>query len=171
MKVLPNGRTVRFSKRTDCRCVFSCSVCNQTATSLGVSRTAVPNVMTSSTEKNSGRKPKLIERNRHTLNRMVSKNQRTAAAKVTAELVSILKTPFPQKQSDQSFTNPISTVELQLLNLRLLSTALKGETDHKTRTSDDCKYVIWSDDHPPRCLPQQAERPRKPIILNAWFQL
>jgi len=29
MKVLPTGRLVRFSKRTDCWCTFSWSICNQ----------------------------------------------------------------------------------------------------------------------------------------------
>jgi len=39
-----------------------------------------------SAERNSDRKPKLNERNRRTLKRIVSKNHRTAAAKVTANL-------------------------------------------------------------------------------------
>jgi len=29
MKVLQNGRLLRFSKRSDCWCTFSCSICNQ----------------------------------------------------------------------------------------------------------------------------------------------
>jgi len=29
MEVLQKGRLVRFAKRTDCRCAFSCSVSNQ----------------------------------------------------------------------------------------------------------------------------------------------
>ena len=37
--------------------------------------------------------------------------------------------PFPQKQSYESFTNPSSMVQLQLLNHWLLKTALKGEKD------------------------------------------
>jgi len=45
----------------------------------------------------------------------VSKNNRTAATKVTAELF-VFETLFPQKESDVIFTNPTSTVELQLLN-------------------------------------------------------
>jgi hypothetical protein len=48
----------------------------------------------------------------HPLNRNVSKNHRTTAAKVTAELSSHLEDPFPQTQSDESFTNPTSTTEL-----------------------------------------------------------
>ena len=50
MKVLQNGRLVRFSKLTDCWCAFSCSVSNQMATSLAVSRAAVPKVMTTHTD-------------------------------------------------------------------------------------------------------------------------
>ena len=94
------------------------------STSLGVTRAAVPKVMvtyidlkTSSAERNSGWKPKLSERNRPTLKRIVSKHHRTAAAKVTAELNIHLRTLFPQKQSDERFTYPTSMVELQLLNL------------------------------------------------------
>jgi hypothetical protein len=57
------------------------------------------------------------------------KNHRTTAEKVTAELNIHLVRPFPQKQPDESFSNPTSTVDLQLLNLRLLKTMLKGKKD------------------------------------------
>ena len=50
MKGLQNGRLVRFAKRTDCWCAFRCSVRDQTATSLAVSRAAVPKVMTAYTD-------------------------------------------------------------------------------------------------------------------------
>ena len=64
------------------------------ATLLGVSRAAVSKVMmtytnhgrTSSAKRNSGQKPKLSERDRHTLKRIVSINHRSTAAKVTAEI-------------------------------------------------------------------------------------
>ena len=68
---------------------------------------------TSSAKRNSGQKPKLSVRDRRTLKRIVSINRRSTTAKVTAELNVHL--PFPQKQSDESFTNPTSMVELQLL--------------------------------------------------------
>ena len=66
----------------------------KTATLLGVSRETVSKVMTaytnhvktSSAERNSDRKPKLCERDRRTLKRIMFKNQRTAATKVKAEL-------------------------------------------------------------------------------------
>jgi hypothetical protein len=63
-------------------------------TLLGVSRATVPKGMvadtdhgkTSSAERNSGQLPKQSERDRCELRRIVPKNHRTAAAKVTAEL-------------------------------------------------------------------------------------
>jgi len=63
------------------------------------------------------------------LRRTVSGNHRTTAAKVTAELDIHLADHVSTKQSDESFTNPASSVELQLLNLRLLNKTLKGEKD------------------------------------------
>jgi len=73
MKVQQNGRLVRFSDRTECSSSFSCSICNQTATSLGVSRVAIPKVMmaytnhgrTASAERNTGRKPKKVNQSRY----------------------------------------------------------------------------------------------------------
>jgi hypothetical protein len=70
----------------------------------------------SSAVRNSGQKPELSERDRCTLKRIVSKNHSTAA-KVTQNSIFILKTLFPHKQSDDSFTNPTPTVEMQLPNL------------------------------------------------------
>ena len=66
----------------------------KTASLLVVSRAAVSKVMTaytnhgktSSAKRNSSRQPKLSERDCLTLKRIVSKNHRTAAVKVTAEL-------------------------------------------------------------------------------------
>jgi len=74
-------------------------------TLLGVSRAAISKVMmaytndgnTSSAERNSGQKPKLSERECHRLNRTVSKNHRTTAAKVTTELNIHLEDPVSTK--------------------------------------------------------------------------
>jgi len=130
------------------------------ATLWGVSRAAVSMVMetytdhgrTSSAKRNSGQKPKLSERDRRTLKRIVSVNHRR-----TAEFKSWR--PFPQKQSDESFTNPPSMVELQLV---ITENSTKGE-----------KYGQMS--HPSRSRHQTGfmfgHHPRKPLILNAWFQL
>ena len=77
----------------------------------------------------SGRKPKLSEWDHRMLKKIVQgMDHRNTAAKVTAEL-NIHLEDFPQKQTDKSFTNPTSVVELQLLNLGLLITVLKGEKD------------------------------------------
>jgi hypothetical protein len=57
--------------------------------------------------------------------------------------VSILKTQFPQKQSDESFTNPRSRVQLQLLSTNNAKRRKRWCDDHKTWTYDDWKYVMW----------------------------
>ena len=77
----------------------------KTATSLGVSRAAVSKVMmaytnhgkTSSAKKNCGRKLQLSERDCQTLRMKVSKNYRTTAAKVKAELNIYLEDPVSNK--------------------------------------------------------------------------
>jgi predicted transcriptional regulator len=94
------------------------------ATLLGVSRAAVYKVMTkyihhgktSSAKGYSVQKPKLNERGHRTLKRTASINLRSTAAKVTAGLNVHLEDHFHKKKSDDSFTNPTSMVELQLLN-------------------------------------------------------
>ena len=99
---------------SDCWCAFSCSICNQTATSLAVSRAADTKVMTTHTdhgktsaERNSGRKLELSERNRRVLKRIVSKHHRTAAVNVTAGLCAThLEDPV-----DENLTHPTSTVQ------------------------------------------------------------
>jgi len=67
----------------------------KTVTFLGESRAAVSKVMmaytnhgkTSSANRNSGQKPKIGERDCCTLQRIVSNNHRTVAARITAELI------------------------------------------------------------------------------------
>jgi len=74
-------------------CLAGASV-TETATLLGVSRVAISKVMmtytnrgrTSTAKRNIGQKPKLSERHRRTLNRILFINRRSTAAKVTAEL-------------------------------------------------------------------------------------
>jgi hypothetical protein len=84
------------------------------------------------------------------LKTIVSKNHTTTTANVAAELSVHLEDPLSTKSFDDVFTNPTSTVELQLLNLWLLKTKAKRRKrwcdDHKTWTSDDLKYVILSDE-------------------------
>jgi hypothetical protein len=87
------------------------------------------------------------------LRTIVLRNHRTTAAQVTGQQnwMFILKTLFPQKLSDMSFTNPGSMVGLQLLNFWLLKVMLRcinnGVTTvkpwHQT-TGNMC--MIWSDE-------------------------
>jgi hypothetical protein len=60
-------------------------------------------------------------------------------------------TLFPPKLSDVSFTNPTSTVGLQLLNLRLLKVILRCVNDGDTTIKSGHEttgntHVIWSDE-------------------------
>jgi hypothetical protein len=70
---------------------------------------------TTSEKRNSGLKSTLTERDCRTLRRIVSKNHRTTAAQVTAELNIYLEDPVSTKRSHASFTIPISKIGLQLL--------------------------------------------------------
>jgi transposase len=77
----------------------------KTATLLGVSRVTDSKVMlaytnygkTTSAKRNSGRKSTLTERDHFTLERIVSKNHRTTAAQVAAELNIHLEDPLSAK--------------------------------------------------------------------------
>jgi CTP-dependent riboflavin kinase len=97
----------------------------KTVTLLGVSRATVSKVMsaytnqgkTTSGKRNSGRKSTMTERDRRVLRRNYSKNHRITTAKVTAELNIHFEEHVPQNLTDVIFTNPTSTVQLQLLNL------------------------------------------------------
>jgi hypothetical protein len=87
------------------------------------------------------------------LRRIVSKNHRTTAAQVTGQQnwLFILKAQFPKKQSDVNFTNPTSTVGLQLLNLWLLIVMLRCLNDGVTTIKPGHQAignarVIWSDE-------------------------
>ena len=93
-KVLHNGRLVRFKKRADYWCAFSWSIYNQNGHFVRCIHSSSvhrydgihSHGKTLSATRTSGRKPKLTERDRRTLKRTVSKNDRTTAAKVTPEL-------------------------------------------------------------------------------------
>jgi len=94
LKVLQKRRLVRFPKRTNCWCAFSWRNSNQQGHFIRRIQSSVSMVRTSHTDhgkissvkRNSGRRPKLSERDDSTLKRTVSKTHRTTAAKVTATL-------------------------------------------------------------------------------------
>ena len=127
---------------------------------------------------------KLSEKDRRAL-KIVSKNHINAAAKVTAEqkwqqnLIFIYRTCL-KKRSVESFTNPTSTVQLQLWILWWLKTKLKGEKDGVTIIKRG-RLMIGNTQYsqmscPSHCYQHQVgfrfgACSRKPIILNAWFQL
>jgi len=58
----------------------------------------------------------------------------------------ILKTLFPQQQSDESFTNPTSKVQLRLVTENNATRSKRRSDIHKTWTAYDLKNVIWSDE-------------------------
>jgi hypothetical protein len=165
---------------------FNLSIRKQNGISLGLSRAAFAKVMmayinhgkTSSAKRNSGRKPKLSERVRRELKSIEYKNHRTAASSRTR--ISILEAPLSTRTVRGEFYK--SNVHGKAAITKPLITENDAKRrkgwcdDHKTWTSDDRKYVIWSDDRPSCCSKHQAgfmfaNRPRKLIILNAWFQV
>jgi hypothetical protein len=84
-----------------------------------------------SAERNSGRNLTLKERDLRALRRIVSKNHTTTAAEMTGQQnwIFIWKHLFPRELSDMSFSNPTSTVGLQLPNLWLLKVMLRFVND------------------------------------------
>jgi hypothetical protein len=186
VKESENWRLVRFWKRTDRWCSFSWSVCDKTATLLGLLRATVSKVVPAYTnhgkatsEKwNSGRKATLTERDSHTLRRIVPKtrNYRRTCER-TAKLNIHLEDPV---RHDMRFTNSVSTVRLQFLNLWLLKVMLAWVNDHVTimkpgyQTIGNAR-VIWSDESSFTMFATSGnftfgEHPRKPTIGNAWSQ-
>jgi hypothetical protein len=156
MNVLQNGRLVRFSKRTGSWCTFSWSVCNYNGHFiLGVSSAAVVEVMTtytdngktSSAEGNSGRKSKRSERDRPILKRIVSKNHRTVAAKVTAELSIHLEDRFHtnslERELHKSNIHGRAAIAKLLITENNAKRRNRFRDNHKTWMSDDWKYVVW----------------------------
>jgi len=119
MRVLQNGRCVRFSKVTDCWCAFSWSICNQNDNFI---RWAVSKILKSYTnyektvaKRNSGWKPKLSERDCHTLKRIVTENE-NYCSKGDNRTEYLPWRPSFQRNSPTRTTNSTSMVELQSLN-------------------------------------------------------
>ena len=92
----------------------------------------------------------------------------------------ILKILLPRKQFDESFTNPTSAVELQLLKTWLLKTTLKGGKAGVMTIKPEClmnentyygqmsSSSRWSQHQSGFMF---GEPSRNPIILKTWFQL
>ena len=78
----------------------------------------------------------------------MSINQRTTAAKVTAELSIYLKGPVSTKTVRRELRKSNIHVIAEIAKLLLTESKAKMRKiwcgDHKTRTSDDWKHVIWS---------------------------
>jgi len=119
MKVQQNGKLVRFSKKTDCWCVFSWSICYQNGHFIRCIRAAVSKVMTayknhgktSSAKRNSGQKPKLSEMESHTMNRIVSENHRTTAAKYSKFISSMTQHTLVINIKNKKFGNMFQLTE------------------------------------------------------------
>ena len=151
MKVLQNGRLLVFSKRTDCWCAFSWT---KTANVFGVSRATVSKVMTTytnhgwtSAKRNSGRKPILSERDRHTLKRIVSIIHRHCSKGDSR--IFILKTVSTStvwRELHKCNIYGRAAIAESLITEHSASRWKRGCDDHKTWLSDDWKYIIWSGD-------------------------
>jgi hypothetical protein len=80
----------------------------------------------------------------------VSKNHRTAATKVTAELSIHLKTVSTKKNVRRELHKSNIYGTAAIVNTLITENNAKRRKrwwdDHKTWTSDEWKYVIWSDE-------------------------
>jgi len=99
---------------------------------------------TPSATRTSGRKPKLTERDRRTLKRIVSKNDRTTGTKVTPELSIHLADPVRRELHKSNIHGRTATAKPLITENN--AKRRKGWCDHIIWTSDDWKYVMWSDE-------------------------
>jgi hypothetical protein len=110
------------------------------ATVLGAPRASVSKVLkTSSAKRNSGQNPNLNERDHHSFKTIMSKNHRTTAAKVTAELNIHPEDPVSTKTVRQLHkSNVRSTVaSVKLLITENSANRQKICYDHKTWMPND----------------------------------
>ena len=128
-----------------------------------------------SAKRNSCRKPKLSERDHHTLNRIVSINH----SRWQQNSMFILKTVSTKtvwQALHKSNIHGRAAIAEPVITENCTKRWKRWFDDHKTWPSDVWKYVIWYDVHPSHCSQHLAwfmcgYHPRKPIILHAWFQL
>jgi hypothetical protein len=126
-------------------------------TLLGVARAAVSTVMTeyanrgmtSTAKRNSDQKPRLSERGGHTMKTNVSKNHRTTAANVQAELnihfEDHVSTKTVQQQLHKSTIHNTAATATPLVTENNAKSRKIWCDDHNTWTSDVWKYVVGSD--------------------------
>ena len=119
------------------------------ATVLGVPRAPVSRVLTtykhhgktSSAKRNSGQNPKLSDRDHQSFKRIMSKNHRTTAAKVTEELNIHLEDPVSTKTVQRQLNK--SNIHSRAASVKLLITENSANRqkiccdDHKTWMPDD----------------------------------
>jgi hypothetical protein len=146
-----------FRRQFVCARLAGASV-TKTAILLSLSTAAVVKVMTSHTNhgktssgtRNSGQKEKLSKRYRLTSKRTVSRNRTTTRTKVTAELNIRLEDSVSTKTSGQELHKPNIHDEADIVKNLISENNVKRRKrwcdDHKTWTSDDWKYVAWSDE-------------------------
>jgi hypothetical protein len=161
-----NGRLVRFSESPDSWCAFSWSISHKkTATLLGVSNQRRGTVG----ENQQWQKGIVVDWG---LFRKITQLLQHRWQK----WMLILKTQFPQKLSDVTFTNLTSTVGLQLLNLWLLKAMLRCVNDDVTtikpghETSGNAR-VTWPDESSFTLFPASGRvyvwrTPRKPTTVK-----
>ena len=130
---------------------------------------------TSSATRTCDRKPKLIERDRRTLMRIVSKNDRTTAAKVTPELSIHLQVPV-RRELHKSNIHGRTAIAKPLITENNAKRRKGWCDNHKIWTSDDWIYVIWSDESSSSTLfPTSGRvnvcRTPKEDYVPEWFQL
>ncbi|XP_076065314.1 uncharacterized protein LOC143039321 [Oratosquilla oratoria] len=123
---------------------------------LNVSQTTVPTVMTactkhgasSSAKRNSDRNPKLPDRDRRTLQRIVARQHKTTAAKVTAELNTHLRNPVSTKtvrrELHKANIHGRAAIAKPLITDANAKLRKKWCHEHKTWTLDDWKNVVIS---------------------------
>ena len=182
MKILQNGRLARFSKRKDCWCAFSLSICNQMGTLFLYQSSSFQGyecIHKSWEDIISWEEQWLKTKTkwkRSLLKRSVSKNHRTIAPKVTAEL-------------SIHFEDPVSTktVWLELHKSSVQGRVAIGKcmiTEKKLKGKKDGMMIIkpghrmfgntsHGQTSRPSCCSQYHARflfgecPRKPVLLNA----